>query len=435
MPVAIADDDLKSVLGRFAALTPTEPGAARLKDLRRGRHRPPRMIELALIERQGVVTWEFGHAFSRRPIPASGRRAGRRAAVRENVLFVDRSEPLGVNQIGKYLLDFDHNLNGDIDRLRGWNLRQWDNATEKLVVPVALSKPGPVLVIVHGTASNCSHIIDELRAAPNGSGKKLMADAAKHYAAVLAFDHPTLAFSPMINALDLSKALEPYDDRAVDVICHSRGGLVSSWWMHLVDQRPRVKRCVFVGSPLQGTSLASPARLRASLNLLATYGRLLSNLGQATGFLTLPFAILKVVSAAADITARTPLLDAGLAMIPGLNAQSRVDNNTELSRLNARPFSAAGAPSRFFIQANFESPDPGWRIWQYARPMRAAEAAVDLLVFTGKNDLVVDTESMIDTGGGPTHVFENPADGVHHTNYFRQEVTTTKVREWLGIPI
>ena len=311
MPVS--DDELRGVLERFAKLTPRpEPEGTRLSDLRRGRRRPPRMTELALIERQGFVTWEFGRAFSSRPIPTAGRRAGRRTAIGEKVLFVDRTEPLGVNQIGQYLMDFDLNLNQDIDRQRGWTLRQWHNATEKLLKPVELSKEGPLLVIVHGTGSTCGHIIDELRAAPNDSGKRLLADASRHYAAVLAFDHPTLAFSPMINALDLSKALEPYGDRAVDIVCHSRGGLVSSWWMHLVDQRQRKRRCVFVGSPLQGTSLANPARLRESLNLLATYGRLLGDVGQATGFLSLPFAILKVVSAAADFTSRIRCSTPGL---------------------------------------------------------------------------------------------------------------------------
>lgn len=277
-----------------------------------------------------------------------------------------------------------------------------------------------------------------MRAAANQSGEKLLNDAARHYAAVLVFDHPTLSVSPMINALDLATALEPWGDSPVDVVCHSRGGLVSSWWMGLVDRRTRTRRCVFVGSPLQGTSLANPARLRASLNLLASYGRLLGDAGQATGFLTLPFAILKVLSAAVDFTSRTPLLDAGFAMIPGISAQSRVDNNAELKRLNARSSAGAGPPTRFFIQANFESPDVGWKIWEYARGigLRAADAVTDFLVFHGNNDLVVDTDAMIDTVGttpAATHLFDG-GQGVHHTNYFRQEKTLDLIRQWLAIP-
>jgi hypothetical protein len=126
-------------------------------------------------------------------------------------------------------------------------------------------------------------------------------------------------------------------------------------------------------------------------------------------------------------------------MIPGLNAQSRVDNNAELKRLHARAAAGAGPPARFFIQANFESPDAGWKIWQYARGvgLRAADAVTDYLVFTGKNDLVVDTDAMIETVGvGPEQicVFDDPKTGVHHTNYFRQKKTLERIRIWLGIP-
>jgi len=398
------------------------------------------MTEIALVEREGAVVWDFGRGFSSPSLPSRApRRAGRRGVVGEKTLFVDRSEPLGVNQIGKFLFDYDLKFNPDVDGDRGWTLRQWNAAAGTLDAPAVPPNPGSVLVIVHGTASTGSHIVSEMRVAPNRSGEKLLSDAARHYAAVLVFDHPTLSVSPMINALDLAKALEPYGDSPVDIVCHSRGGLVSSWWMGLVDRSQRARRCVFVGSPLQGTSLANPARLRASLNLLASYGRLLGDAGQATGFLTLPFAILKVVSATADITSRTPLLDAGFAMIPGISAQSRIDNNAELRRLTTRTVAGGGPPTRFFIQANFESSDVGWKIWQYARGLglRAADAATDFLVFHGKNDLVVDTDAMIETvgvGAAQTHVFEGPGQGVHHTNYFRQEKTLDLIRSWLAIP-
>lgn len=339
-----------------------------------------------------------------------------------------------MNQIGQFLLDFDRERNPAVEAGKGWKLRQWDANGEVLSEPAPPSKPGKVLLVVHGTASCCDHIFGEIRETPEG--KKLLADAARHYAAVLAFEHPTLAFSPMLNALDLAAAVEPYGDRGVDIVCHSRGGLVSSWWMHLVDRSNRAKRCVFVGSPLQGTTLANPAKLRQSLNLLASYGKLLGDLGQATGFLALPFTILRVACSVVDFTASVPLLDAALAMIPGLNAQSKTDNNYELARLNLRMSPGAEPPTQFYVQANFNPKDPDWKIWQYATDsfkLRAANAAVDMLVFSGKNDLVVDTDSMISKVGGLTHTFEGE-DQVHHTNYFRQLKTVELIRVWLGIP-
>ena len=119
----------------------------------------------------------------------------------------------------------------------------------------------------------------------------------------------------------------------------------------------RAKRCIFVGSPLQGTNLANPAKLRSSLHLLASYGRALGTVGIAAGFLALPMTIIKVASSVVDFTAKTPLLDAALAMIPGLGAQSAISNNQELLRLNARKSPGLGAPAHFYIGANYASKD------------------------------------------------------------------------------
>jgi len=292
-----------------------------------------------------------------------------------------------------------------------------------------------VLVIVHGTASSGDHIVSEIKQAPGGP--KLLADAAACYQAMLAFEHPTVSFSPILNAMDLAAALDPYAGCAVDIVCHSRGGLVSSWWMHMVDRRPRVRRCVFVGSPLLGTSLANPARLRGSLHLLANYGKLLGDAADATGLLTLPMTIIKVISSVVDVTASVPLLDAALAMIPGLSAQSRIDNNPELIRLGKCKPANTVPPSQFYIRANFNSQDPSWKIWRYITDdplLRAADALADWFVFSGKNDLVVDTEAMQDVAGCPVLDFDTNDTRVHHLNYFRQPQTVQNLRQWLGIP-
>jgi hypothetical protein len=69
--------------------------------------------------------------------------------------------------------------------------------------------------------------------------------------------------------------------------------------------------------------------------------------------------------------------------------------------------------------------------------LRSADAATDFLVFDGKNDLVVDTDAMTETvgvGAGQTHLFDDPAEGVHHTNYFRQRRTCELIQRWLAIP-
>lgn len=163
---------------------------------------------------------------------------------------------------------------------------------------------------------------------------------------------------------------------------------------------------------------------------------MLANLGQASGFLALPFTILKVACSVVDFTASTPLLDAAVAMIPGLSAQSKTDNNYELARLRQPTSAPVGPPQRFYISSDFSPNDAGWKIWEYARDpkLRAANAAADLLVFDGANDLEVDTSSMIDLVAAPGHEFKGADSRVHHTNYFRQPKTMELIRTWLSIP-
>jgi pimeloyl-ACP methyl ester carboxylesterase len=434
--MALSDDQVREVLGVYAELGPAPtPERSALPELRRGRRparRPP--TQVTLVERNGLAVWEWGA--KRRPLSAPGRarRAGGPSAPASREIFSDILQPLGVNQIGELLLDFDCKRNPAIDRTHGWKLQQWYDDRQKLGDSTP-TEAKSVLVIVHGTASFADHIVSEIQLAEGGT--KLLADAAKHYSAVLAFEHPTVSMSPVLNALDLSAALAPYGNCAVDIVCHSRGGLVASWWMHVIDSPLRKKRCVFVGSPLQGTNLANPAKFRSSLHLLASYGRVLGNVGVAAGFLALPMTILKVAASVVDFTAKTPLLDAAMAMIPGLGAQSSTKNNQELIRLNARKSLGQGAPTHFYIRANFASKNEGWRFWRYFTnhpKLRLIDAAVDTFVFPGENDLVVDTDSMLDAVSGPEFKFPSEDGIVHHTNYFEQKQTVEKIREWLAIP-
>lgn len=439
----LSDDQLRDALGKLARAGPEPaPEAPRLglPELRRGRRRPARRpaCEIRLVARDNdLVVWQWGFE-GRRP-PSSARRARRAGGPGQPAgkeIFSHTLQPMGVNQIGQMLLDFDRGRNPDFDPKAGWKLRQWFDARQTL----GDAQPAPaqsLLVIVHGTASCAGQIVSEIQKAPGGGA--FLAAAAKKYSAVLAFEHPTLCMSPVLNALDLAAALAPYGACPIDVICHSRGGLVASWWMHVVDLPARPKRCVFVGSPLSGTNLANPERLRSGLHLLASYGRALGDAGAALGVLALPMAILKVASSVVDFTAKTPLLDAALAMIPGLCAQSAVTNNQEIFRLNARKVPGATAPTHFFIRANFESQSEGWRFWRYFtnKPgLRMIDAAVDTFVFPKENDLVVDTDFMLDAIKGGELLFSTSsttAGLVHHTNYFEQKETIDSLRSWLAI--
>jgi hypothetical protein len=274
---------------------------------------------------------------------------------------------------------------------------------------------------------------------------------------VLTFDHPTLSVSPFLNAVELARAFDGTRAR-VDVVCHSRGGLVARWWLELLSHSEApTRRAIFVGSPLAGTGLAAPARLKQALDLIANLaGNLAAGAGLCGGFFPMAAALFHASAALAGIVAsicaassRTSLVDAVAAMIPGLAAQSRQGANGELLCLreaysvpHLRDRLAAQVARYAFVTANFESDDPGWRFWRYFRHWKGhlLDAATNC-VFDGENDLVVDSASMLDLAdkpGMPT-IDDNrqildfgTIDRIHHCNYFLQPETLSFIRDTFG---
>src|SRR5258708_7386402 len=227
----------------------------------------------------------------------------------------------------------------------------------------------------------------------------------------------------------------------VDVISHSRGGLVTRWWFETYDTRTKGKsRAVLVGSPLAGTSLASAPRLRAGINLLTNVAKVVgkgTSLASATfPILTVVTGLLRVLVSAGTLAAKTPILDAAVALIPGLSAQAPVSTNEQLNRLNEVHTNKL---TYFAVQSNFKPTAPGWEFWKYFVHIgdRLKDWGSDM-VFNAPNDLVVDTASMtvlvkppqpisiaapLDFGDSPT---------VHHTVYFRQPQTASFIAKSLG---
>ena len=128
-------------------------------------------------------------------------------------------------------------------------------------------------------------------------------------------------------------------------------------------------------------------------------------------------------------------MDAAVGLVPGLAAQSRVGNNREL--ISLRQTGRLAAERYFAVTSNFESEQPGWKFWQYFRGIgdRAKDALADL-VFEGRNDLVVDTGSMVDLADGLRIPSEQvldfgTTDRIHHTNYFSQPDTLAFIEEML----
>jgi hypothetical protein len=283
-------------------------------------------------------------------------------------------------------------------------------------------RSGRVLLLVHGTFSSCQSVLGQIEAAP--AGRKFLADAFAGYDHVLAFNHRTLGVSPMLNARELYKRFRA-SKAEVHVVCHSRGGLVTRCWLESMDFAAMARRrAVFVGSPLAGTSLAAPPNLRALLSLPANIGRALGAASAAVPFLSFAAGLFQVFSSVTSLVARTPVIDAAIGLVPGLDAQSRVGNNRIIQSFRSDP---VGSGANYFaVRSNFEPRSEGWAFWRYFRdlPTRAVNLVVDP-IFDGPNDLVVDVASMSsladDLAIAPDRILDFGTNAqVHHTNYFRQ---------------
>lgn len=380
-----------------------------------------------LVRDDGVLRWVYEP-----PLAQQNRRRAWRSVGVDDRGLVQRLEypPLGRNQITEALQALDLRLNPE----RG--LRRWRGAQgwQPLADGELAGLKGRVLLLVHGTFSKGGMYSSELAA--TAPGQKLfdrLTTAGTPYAAVLNFEHATLSVAPWLNALALKDALAPLPDgTTLDVLCHSRGGLVASWALKMAPALP-VAQLIVVGSPLMGTSLAAPNRLREALDLLANLADAMARglldraatLGPAWPLAVGGAGLAKALGGVLHLGASVPLADAVVGLVPGLMAQSRVQNNLELAQLFPLPGSArlAGIGGTF-------KPDESkaeWRFWNRFSNLKgqAMFHGADL-IFQQPNDLVVDTVSMNQLGhdaqGRPVLMRDWESLGesdTHHCNYFR----------------
>ncbi len=355
----------------------------------------------------------------------TGRRSYRSIRVApDDVVQSFRFNDFGANAVTGKLIEADASLTPD-QRMQRWQDGQLvDDLQPKI-------GKGRVLLLVHGTFSKSQMWFDELKSTE--AGKRLLAAWEGKYTAVLAFGHPTLSVAAWSNALDLHRALLNVS-APIDVVCHSRGGLVVGWLMRL--RAVPVERVIFVASPLVGTSLAAPDKLRAALDMIASYADAVATVTKhASG--VMPFAsgvslLAKIFGKVLHLGSTTPIVDAAVGLVPGLATQQLVKNNMDVQQLFSDPWLCT--PKMSGIGASFqpdESAQPIWKFWKRFSHVgdQIKYGAADM-VFPGPNDLVVDVDSMFRLGEGGNITFEALGAGptTHHTNYFRDK----RVIEYLG---
>ena len=262
---------------------------------------------------------------------------------------------------------------------------------------------GPALLFVHGTFSSTEGAFGRLPSAT-------MAELHRRYGGrVIAFDHPTLADDPFVNARAF---FDIVGDRTldVDIVCHSRGGLVA----RSIAERPgdlaplgahvRVRQIAMVGVLNAGTILADAAHWSELLDRYTTLLRLLP----APGIIDTLETVLAVVKAIAVEVAQD--LEGLAAMAPG---------SEFLGHLNVGPAPADG-PGYRVIGSDFEPIDPDLKAW-------LNDEVRDKIFAERPNDMMVTIDSMAGANGSgrfpiaaaDIHAFA-AAQAVEHADYFGQ---------------
>jgi hypothetical protein len=275
---------------------------------------------------------------------------------------------------------------------------------------------GRALLFVHGTASTSR----------NGFGqipRDVLVELYRRYnGRVFAFDHPTVSVDPRENVDWLNKQVERIGDRRleVDIVAHSRGGLVSrtiTEHPELAGGRLLVQRLVMVATPNSGTALADSARLGQLLNRLTSM---------------LQFVPTNGVTDTLDVIL-TVVQQVAVGAFKGLDGIQAMDpHGNYLNAFLNQP--SASSTTYFAVASNYEPPS-GSPLLRVAR-----DGVTDVIFADADNDLVVPTEGVFHAPGTSNFPIADPlvfdaAAGVDHSSYWtRTPFTERLLTDWLRVP-
>jgi len=271
---------------------------------------------------------------------------------------------------------------------------------------------GRTLLFVHGTFDTISGAFNRLPPAT-------LAELHTRYGGrVIAFDHPTLADSPIDNAAAFFGIVGDHQ-LDVDIVCHSRGGLVT----RAIAERPRdlrsvgpnvrVGTSVLVGATTNGTWLAD----------LGHWNEMIDRLTTLLSFAPVPAAVDALETVFGLVRSLAVETDHDLA---GLDAMA--PTRPYLAEVNAKPTLGAGGSYRAIV-SDYEPSDPDLKAF-------FADEFKDSVIFKGPNDGMVAIDEILgDSIPTPFPIDQKvafgPTEGVEHASYFGQDKTSAALLEWL----
>lgn len=273
-------------------------------------------------------------------------------------------------------------------------------------------RAGRSLLFVHGTFSTAHSAFAGLTAAD------MQALSTAYGGRLWAFDHFTLSHSPARNIEELVQQLPAGAPLDVDIVCHSRGGLVSR---EIVERgatngaaaKLKVNKVAFVGAANAGTILTEPEHMMQMIDRFTTAVDLLPD-GPATYILEGIITAVKVVG------------HGGLKSLDGLASMNPIGDY--LSGLNGQ---SNGKASYYGITADFEPKGTAFSA------LALKDALMDRIFGDTANDLVVPTAGVYESGSPcfpivDADLLKLPATaGVVHTTYFSAPQVQQQLRSWL----
>ncbi len=240
----------------------------------------------------------------------------------------------------------------------------------------------------------------------------------KYEGRVIGYDHFTLSHDPKENARRFLAQVPEGTTLDLDIISHSRGGLVSRVLVEQQDalgiagRRVRVGKCIFVGSPNAGTPLADPANLGKALDVFTNIITFIPVPG-VTDALRLIMGVLKqaAVGATGGLDGLTAM-HAGGKLLPWLNAAVERTGDT-----------------RYFAVAGDATPvTPGLKRFILGRGVAK--------LLGGANDFSVPIASVSGKNGSGYFPIEETLvikgnEAVSYAKYFEHQGARMKILEWL----
>ena len=422
-----------------------------------------------LTEQDGMYRWHFGTDAT--PKMATRKRGSKNESINKEVVFLLNNESFTgssptsrsfistiLSPIKTYILKF-------ISRAAITSVMRYleQDTKERLVKLVkgstewqpvenfkrlgldSISEP-KILLFIHGTFSTTTGAFGMFNELP--WGQKFMDAALSHYDAVIGYDHRSLGKDPFRNAQDLLELLKAHQGNPmqIDIIAHSRGGLVTRSFIEKLLPSSgtafNVKKAILVGATNDGTLLASPDNWKT---LIDFYTNLTVGTARAVGYIApqskpVTLIITEVVKNLGDFVKYFATAAISDAIVPGLSAMEPTgDFILDINRAQQGQPTVSETPY-YIISSAFKPKLKGDHEPKELPKRFLSLFAAGLIeqLMKEPNDLVVNTASMgaIDTKSGnfikDSFAFgENPQ--VYHTNYFTRPEVADVLVKWLGL--